>query len=82
MTEKDYHYVFIFLTIYFAEFLHFSEKKFNDIFRKNSFRKNDNETDTDTYYPLLNAFLQIKTMAIQVSDSTMTYLPANAHVMR
>lgn len=44
--------------------------------------KNDNETDTDTYYPLLNTFLQIKTMAIQVSDSTMTYLPANAHVMR
>lgn len=75
MTEKDYHYVFIFLTIYFGEFLHFSEKKFNDIFRKN-----DNETNT--YYPLLNTFLQIKTMAIQVSDSTMTYLPADAHVMR
>lgn len=75
MTEKDYHYVFIFLTIYFGEFLHFSEKKFNDIFRKN-----DNETNT--CYPLLNTFLQIKTMAIQVSDSTMTYLPADAHVMR
>lgn len=47
MTDKDYHYVFIFSTIYIGEFLHFSEKKFNDIFRKN-----DNETDT--HYPLLH----------------------------
>lgn len=34
MTEKDYHYVFIFLTIYFEEFLHFSEKKCNDILKQ------------------------------------------------
>lgn len=44
--------------------------------------KNDNETDT--YYPLLNTFLQIKTIAIQNSGYQilqMAYLPADAHVM-
>lgn len=56
MIEKDYYYVFIFLIIYFVEFFYFFEKKFNDIFRKNFFRKNDNEIDIDIYYFLLNIF--------------------------